>query len=186
MSHLRTPAESPLYPSHAARLGYVPNYARVFALAPEAYAAWQALNAAIRAGMDERRYELVTLAAARALGSRYCALAHAAVLRDRFYDDRTLHAIVTDRHHAGLDPGDVAAMDFADRIAADPGAVREADVEALRRHGLSEVDIFQVVLAVAARRFFAGALSAVAAVPDAVDDSLDQAVAGPQGGNCGR
>lgn len=179
MTYLRTPAESPLYEGHAARFGYVPNYARVFALAPEAYATWQALNAAIKAGMDERRYELVTLAAAQALGSRYCALAHAAVLRDRFYGDETLRAIATDRHHAGLDPADVAAMDFADRIAADPGTTREADIEALRRHGLTDVDIFQVVLAVAARRFFAGALSAVAAVPDAVYDSLDQAVAGP-------
>jgi uncharacterized peroxidase-related enzyme len=176
MTYLRTPTGSPLYETHAEQLGYVPNYVRVFALAPEVYSAWRALGAAVKAGMDERRYELVTLAAARRLGSRYCTLAHAAVLRDRFYDDDTLHAIATDRHGAGLDPADVAAMDFADRIAADPAAASAEDVEALRRHGLSDTDIFQVVLAVAIRRFFAGTLDAVAAAPDPVYDSLDAVV----------
>jgi uncharacterized peroxidase-related enzyme len=156
MTYLRLPRED----------GPGPNYAKVFALAPDAYAGWRHLAAAVRAGMDARRYELVTLAAARRLESRYCTLAHAAALRDRFYDDETLDAIVADRHTAGLDPADVAAMDFADRIAADPRVATEADVEALRANGLSDVDIFHVVLAVTMRRFFAGVLDAVGAIPD--------------------
>jgi uncharacterized peroxidase-related enzyme len=143
-----------------------PNYARVFALAPDAYAAWRGLVTAVRTGMDERRYELVTLTAARRLRSPYCALAHAAVLRERFYGGAELDAILADRHAAGLDPADVAAMDFADRIAADPTVATAADLDRLRASGLSEVDIFQVVLAVAARRFFAGVLDAVGAEPD--------------------
>ena len=42
------------------------NYERAFAERPEVYAAWQQLNAAIKANMDLRRYELATLAAAAA------------------------------------------------------------------------------------------------------------------------
>lgn len=172
MSYLRTPDESPLFTEPAASLGYVPNSTRPFAHAPEAYQAWQALGAAVRAGMDERRYELVTVAAARRLRSRYCTVAHAAILRDKFYDEETLRAIISDPHSAGLDRADVAAMDFADRTAADPAAATEADVQALRDAGLSERDIFQVVLAVNIRRFFAGVLDAVGASPDPVYDSL--------------
>jgi uncharacterized peroxidase-related enzyme len=172
MSYLRTPAESPLFDGLAASLGYVPNYTKPFAHAPEAYRAWQALGAAVKAGMDERRYELVTVAAARRLRSRYCTVAHAAILRDRFYDEETFRAIIADPHSAGLDRADVAAMDFADKIAADPTATTEADVQALRDAGLSERDIFQVVLAVNVRRFFAGVLDAVGASPDPVYDSL--------------
>jgi len=43
------------------------NYERAFAERPEVYAARVELNGAIKAGMDLRRYELATLAAARRL-----------------------------------------------------------------------------------------------------------------------
>jgi len=166
MSHLHTPVESPLYEADLARMGYVANYTRVFALAPDVYAAWRQLGAAVAGGMDNRRYELVTLAAARRLRSRYCSLAHAGVLVDRYVDADTLDAMVRDHTAAGLDPVDVAIMDFAAQIAGDPASATAEQVEALRRHGLSEADIFQVVLAVMARRFFAGTLDATGAVPD--------------------
>jgi uncharacterized peroxidase-related enzyme len=173
MTYLRTPAESPLYAPDLAAMGYLPNYTKVFALAPEVYAAWQQLNKTVKAGMELRRYELVTLAAARRLGSAYCSLAHAKVLRDKFYDQQTLNAIVTDHHHAGLEPVDVAIMDFADLVAADPTRVTHADAEKLRSFGLSEEEIFHIVLAVSIRRFFSGALSAVDATPDPAYDALD-------------
>ena len=79
---------------------------------------------------------------------------------------------MTDPRSAGLEPGDLAAMEFADKIAADPTAATEADVQALRDAGLSEQDIFQVVLTVTIRRFFAGTLDATGAEPDPVYDSL--------------
>jgi len=55
------------------RFGYVPNFIRFFAHRPEAYGAWKQLNRAIKQTMDERRYELATLAAARRLRSSYCS-----------------------------------------------------------------------------------------------------------------
>ena len=168
MTYLSTPTESPLYQVDQAALGYIPNYTRVFALRPEVYGGWRQLNDAVKAGMDQRRYELATLAAARSLGSNYCSLAHVAVLRDRFYDGAALRAIAVDYHDAALDPADVAVMDFAERVAAEPASVTGVDAENLRRNGLSDVDIFQVVLAACVRRFFSGVLTAVGAVPDAV------------------
>jgi uncharacterized peroxidase-related enzyme len=174
MSYLDTPTEAQaegdvarLYEADRVRSGYVANLTKVFALRPEVYDAWALLNTTIRAGMDMRRYELATLAAARRLRSSYCALAHGTVLRDRFYDAPTLHRIADDHHHAGLDPVDVAVMDFAEKTAGDATGITAADVDTLRQHGLSDLDILQVVLAAAARCFFSTVLDAAGAEPDA-------------------
>lgn len=156
MSHLATPAEGRS------------NYERLFALAPAAYDGWAALNVAIRSGMDLRRYELVTLAAARRLGSSYCSMAHGTVLRDRFFGADGVLRIATDHRSAGLDRVDVAVMDLAEQVVSDPRAITEDDLEVLRELGLSERDILDVVLAAAARCFFATVLDALGVEPDAI------------------
>ncbi len=174
MSYLNTPAETQadgdvgrLFEADRAGRGYIANLTKVFALRPDVHLAWANLNNTIKAGMDLRRYELATLAAARRLRSSYCALAHGSVLRDEFHDVATVHKIASDHHDAGLDPADVAVMDFADKAARNASAITAADVDALRQHGLSDVDIFQVTLAAAARCFFSTVLDAVGAEPDA-------------------
>jgi hypothetical protein len=52
--------------------------------------AWKQLNGAVKGGMDLRRYELATLAAATQLRSSYCTLAYGSVLMDRFRLDPAL------------------------------------------------------------------------------------------------
>src|SRR5213596_1224850 len=66
--------------------GYVPNTLRAFSPRPEVWAAWVQLKDTIAGGMDARRYELATLAAARELRSSYCSLAHGKILAERFLD----------------------------------------------------------------------------------------------------
>ena len=56
--------------------GFVPNYAKVFCHRPEVLARWGQLLTEIRRPMDKRRFELVTFAAACALGNSACALVH--------------------------------------------------------------------------------------------------------------
>jgi hypothetical protein len=56
-----------LYETHRAAMGHLPNYSRAFSHRPAVFAAWTQLNTAIKAGMDLRRYELATVAAARRL-----------------------------------------------------------------------------------------------------------------------
>lgn len=173
MSYLRTPDESDptdpaaaLFDADRAAQGFVANHTRVFALTPAIHSAWQQLSAAVKDGMDLRRYELVTLAAARALRSSYCSLAHGKVLRDRFYDPDTLNAIATDHHTANLDPVDIAITDFAERVATNPTTITESDIDSLRHHNLTEKEIFQIILTVSARCFFSTALDAAGAQPD--------------------
>lgn len=150
------------------------NHERAFANRPEVYAAWQQLNGAIKEGMDLRRYELATLAAARRLRSSYCCLAHGTVLIERF--DEPVRDIALDHRAAGLRQVDVAVMDLAEKVVDDATAITDADLQPLRDLGLSEDDIMDVVLAAAARCFFSKTLDAMGVLPDAKYRELEPAV----------
>ena len=150
------------------------NYERAFAERPEVYAAWGQLNGAIKAGMDLRRYELATLAAARRLRSSYCSLAHGNVLQEQFGEP--VLAIALDRRTAGLDEVDVAVMDLAERVVDDATAISDADLQPLRDLGLGEAEIMDVVLAASARCFFSKTLDALGVRPDASYRELDPAL----------
>ena len=138
------------------------NYERAFARRPEVYAAWTALNGAIKANSDLRRYELATLAAARRLRSSYCCLAHGKVLAERFYDFDTVPLLPE-----GLDDADRAIMAFAEHVVADATSITQSDVDELRAHGLSDAEITDVALAAAARCFFSKTLDALGVQADA-------------------
>jgi alkylhydroperoxidase family enzyme len=120
----------------------------------------------IKADMDLRRYELATLAAARRLRSSDCSLAHGPLLADQFLGPDTVRAIMSDYRAAGRDPVDVAVMDLAEKVVEDATAVTEADLDGLRALGLSDTEIFDIVVAAAARCFFSKVLDGIGARPD--------------------
>jgi uncharacterized peroxidase-related enzyme len=162
-----------LYDTDRTAAGAIPNYTRAFSHRPEVYAAWRQLNGSIKSGMDPRRYELATLAAARR--SSYCTLAHGSVLLDGMVDAEQLTSIVQDHHAAGLDAVDVAVMDLADKVAASATSVTQADIDGLRALGLSDTDVFDVIAAASARCFFSKALDALGTQPDARFADLEPA-----------
>jgi alkylhydroperoxidase family enzyme len=154
--------------------GDAPNLERAFASRPDVYAAWRQLVTAVVSASDERRYELATLAAARRLRSSYCSLAHGKVLAEKFYDFESVPSLPD-----GLDEADRAVMAFAEKVVADATAITAADVEELRGHGLSDEEIFDVVLAATIRCFFSKTLDAVGVQPDAAFAELDPAFREP-------
>jgi alkylhydroperoxidase family enzyme len=147
------------------------NYERAFAERPEVYAAWAQLNGSIKGGMDLRRYELATLAAARRLRSSYCCLAHGTVLLERFGEP--VREIALDHRAAGLDDVDIAVMDLAERVVDDATSIGDPELQRLRDLGLSEGESMDVVLAAAARCFFSKTLDALDVRPDASYSELD-------------
>jgi uncharacterized peroxidase-related enzyme len=153
--------------------GDLPNFTKAFSARPEVYAAWRQLNAAVKANMDLRRYELATLAAARRLRSSYCLLAHGSVLMAKFYEPETVRALVDDYRTADLEPVDLAVMEFADKIAQDASSVTQADVDHLRNLGLADGEILDVVLAATVRCFFSKTLDGLGVEPDAKYAGLD-------------
>ena len=73
-----------MYARQAAHYGYVPNYAKVFCHRPEVMRLWAQLLSGVKRHMDKRRYELTTFAAAHALRSTLCSLAHGKALTEFF------------------------------------------------------------------------------------------------------
>ena len=144
--------------------GDVPNFVRLFAHRPDVYDAWQGLKAAVADGMDLRRYELATLAAACELRSTYCAAAHGSILADRFLNADTVRRLAADHRAGGLDDVDVAVMDLAAKVA------QPVDV------GLSDGDVLDVVLAATIRCFFSKTLDALDAPADAKYNGLEPAL----------
>lgn len=154
-----------MYQRQEAHFGYLPNYARVFCHRPEVMNAWAALIATIRRPMEARRYELVTLAAARALGNSYCALAHAKAL-SRLMGMEETRAMVAGEE-GPLSEAERAMMTFAAKVACRAQEIEAGDIAALRGHGFAEEEIFDIVAVVAGRAFFTRILDGLGAEPDA-------------------
>jgi len=146
--------------------GFLPNYAAAFSTRPDGAQAWNTLNGAIRDGMDRRRFEIATIAAARALRSSYCTAAHSKFLRDVCDDEAAMRSIAQDPSGAGLDRQDRAVFEFAGKIAADAASVQQSDINRLRGVGLSDADIADIVFAAAARSFFTRVLDGLGAQLD--------------------
>ncbi len=163
-----------MYKGVHARFGFVPNWAQAFSLRPAVLEGWAGLLKSISSNMPVRTYELATLAAARAIRSSYCALAHGSVLADKVFDAPTVTAIMKDG--GPLEPRERAMMAFAEKVAASADRVTEADVEALRAHGYRDEEIFDVAAAAAARCFFSKLVDALGVLPDAVFHRLDPAM----------
>jgi uncharacterized peroxidase-related enzyme len=161
-----------MYETDRAGWGFLPNFTRAYSHRPGVYAAWRGLNGAIKANMDERRYEIATLAAARRLRSSYCSLAHGRVLA-RLIPASVVEDIALGRPSEELDAVDMAVIDLADKVATDATSVTQDDVERLRGLGLTDAEILDVVLAAAARCFFSKVLDAVGCDPDAVFNELE-------------
>jgi uncharacterized peroxidase-related enzyme len=159
-------ATAEMYEADIAEDGWVSNVARAFSHAPEVMDAWSSLILSIRNRMDRRRYELATLAAAEQLRSSYCMLAHGSVLASQFYDEQRVVQIVADRSTADLDETDRAVMDLAAKVAADATSVSPEDAGRLKRLGLSDAQIFDVVAAAAARAFLTKVIDGLGFQPD--------------------
>jgi uncharacterized peroxidase-related enzyme len=155
------------YEQQRAAWGFLPNYAAAFASRPDVAEAWNVLNVTIRNGMDRRRFEIATIAAARALRSTYCAAAHSKFLRDVCGDEAAMESLATDPTGAALTAADRAVCEFAAKVAVDAPSVEQADVDRLRAVGLTDGDIADVVFAAAARAFFTRVLDGLGAQLDA-------------------
>ena len=154
------------YRSQRAAWGFLPNYAAAFSTRPDVAQAWNVLNATIRDGMDRRRFEIATIAAARAARSTYCTAAHSKFLRDVCGDEATMQSITEQPDGAALAPQDRAVYEFAAKVATDAASVEAEDVSRLRAAGLTDREIADVVFAASARCFFTAVLDGLGAQLD--------------------
>jgi uncharacterized peroxidase-related enzyme len=154
-------------------MGHIPNWALAFSLRPGVRAAWAALQASIRSNLSVRSYELATLAAARALRSSYCSLAHGKILTEKVFDAAAVTAIMQNAEAAPLEPRERSMMAFAERVALAADRVTAADIDELRSHGYSDEEIFDLAATAAARCFFSKLLDALGVQADAAFHDLE-------------
>ena len=163
-----------MYDKDLAAQGYVANYTRAFSARPDVLQGWLALKDAITSGMDPRLYELATVAAATAMRSSYCSLVHGNILATGYYPPEQVVSIAGDGDEAAaaLDAVDAAVVRFARKVAEEAEQITPEDVGELRRLGFSDADVFNVILAAAARCFFSKVLDATGTLPDAALNDL--------------
>jgi uncharacterized peroxidase-related enzyme len=166
------------YAAERANHGYVPPHSLVMALNPVAQHAFESITAVLAERLGVRTYRLVTLAAAEALRSGSCLLAHGNMAR-KLMDDDQLIAVATDYHEAGLSDAEVAAMDFAVKVCGDSSAMTDADALVLRDHGFTDEQIVDITLAAGIRNYYSRSLHALGVevdVPPALPAEVREAL----------
>jgi len=175
-----SPEVKQMYDEDLEDLGYIPNYSRAFSHRPQVMEAWGNLLVSIRNNMDIHRYELVTLAAARALRSSYCMLAHGSKMRKKYYSSEQLNLIVRNYHKAELTAADIAMMAYAEQVVRDATTITQDDIDKLKTHGFSDAEIFDITATATARCFFSKTLDALGVEADEIylelEDGLRQAL----------
>lgn len=166
---LATGLVAELYASDIRSGGHVTTYTRVMALNPEAELAWEQLARVIARPLGMRRYELVTLAAASAIGSQACLAAHSRKSLG-YLAEEELVRVLRDYRAAGLSAAEVAMMDYASKLSTDSAAMTDQDSEILRDHGFSDREIVDITLAAAARNYYSRAIHALNVDLEPVDD----------------
>jgi uncharacterized peroxidase-related enzyme len=146
--------------------GYIWNTNRVWSHRPEMIGLWLPLMKSVRSHLRLRQYELVTIAAARAIGCVYCMLAHGAVLRKNGFTADQIINLLKDYHNADLTAEEVHLMDYSSKISRDSRSISQADVDVLLKDGLNEQQVTDVALAAVLRNFISRFFDAIGADPD--------------------
>lgn len=155
----------------------------MLSLTPEALTAWRALQTAIAGPLGLRLYELLTLAAARGLGSSACLLAHGRKAL-KFMTEEKLIRLARNHHAADLFASEMVMMGLAFRLSADASTMNNDDSQSLRDAGFSDAEIVDVALTAAARNYFSKTLQVLAVdvdVPPGLSQELQDALLKPLG-----
>jgi uncharacterized peroxidase-related enzyme len=129
------------------KAGFVPNVFLTLAHRPDEFRAFFAYHDALMekdVGLTKAEREMIVVATSGANGCLYCVVAHGAILRIRAKNPRVADQVATNYHKAEITPRQRAMLDFAMQVALDSDTVDEADFEALRAHGFSDEDIWDI------------------------------------------
>lgn len=99
-----------------------------------------------RGGMSRAERELGALGASMVNHCIYCAAVHADRHAKLAKDETVTDALFAKAEQADLSPRDRAIFDYSRKAAAAPSAAGAEDIEALRTAGLSDEEIFDLIL----------------------------------------
>ena len=129
------------------KLGFVPNVLRAYAFDVDKLNAFTGMYNDLmlgESGLSKLEREMVAVAVSAENRCFYCLVAHGAAVRQLSGDPTLGEAIAMNYRIAPLDARQRAMLDFAVRMTRASAEIGEPDRAALRAHGLSERDIFDL------------------------------------------
>ena len=127
--------------------GFVPNVFLALAHRPDEFRAFFAYHDALMekpGGLTKADREMIVVATSGVNGCQYCVVAHGAILRIRAKNPLVADQVAVNHRKADINPRQRAMLDFAIKVAEDSRSIGEADFEALRAHGFSDDDIWDI------------------------------------------
>ena len=131
--------------------GFVPNVFLAFSHRPDEFRAFFAYHDALMLrpppgpnGLSKGEKEMIVVATSGVNHCLYCVVAHGAILR--IYEKSPLLAdqVAVNYRKAQITPRQTAMLDFAMKVCTDSGALVEADFAALRAHGFTDEDAWDI------------------------------------------
>ena len=130
------------------KAGFVPNVFLALAHRPAEWRAFMAYHDALllkdTGGLSKGEREMIIVATSAANQCLYCVVAHGAILR--IYEKKPLVAdqIAVNHRKADITPRQRAMLDFAMKVCTASHTVDESDFDALRAHGFSDEDAWDI------------------------------------------
>ena len=131
-----------------AKAGFVPNVFLALAHRPAEWRAFMAYHDALlvkdTGSLSKGEREMIIVATSAANHCLYCVVAHGAILR--IYEKKPLVAdqVAINHRKADITPRQRAMLDFAMKVCLRSAEVGESDFEALKAHGFSDEDIWDI------------------------------------------
>ena len=129
------------------KAGFVPNVFLTLAHRPDEFRAFFAYHDALmekEGGLTKAEREMIVVATSGANGCLYCVVAHGALLRIYAKDALVADQVATNYRKADIAPRQKAMLAFALKVALRSADIDDADFDALRAHGFSDEDAWDI------------------------------------------
>ena len=129
------------------KAGFVPNVFMALAHRPDEFRAFFAYHDALLlrdSGLSKGDKEMIVVATSSANQCLYCVVAHGAILR--IYEKKPFVAdqVAVNYKKADISDKQRAMLDFAMKVCNDSASIGDADFAALREHGFSDEDAWDI------------------------------------------
>jgi uncharacterized peroxidase-related enzyme len=129
------------------KAGFVPNVFLALAHRPDEFRAFFAYHDALmekEGGLSKAEREMIVVATSGANQCQYCVVAHGAILRIRAKNPLVADQVAVNYRKADITPRQKGMLDFAMKVSRESEGLSEADFEAVRAHGFSDDDLWDI------------------------------------------
>ncbi|WP_068636282.1 peroxidase-related enzyme [Thauera butanivorans] len=129
------------------KAGFVPNVFLTLAHRPDEFRAFFAYHDALMekpGNLSKAEREMIVVATSAVNQCQYCVIAHGAILRVRAKNPLIADQVATNYRKADITERQKAMLDFGMKVSQAAHLVGDADFEALKAHGFTDDDIWDI------------------------------------------